>query len=187
MYLTSSVKRSLFSTGVDIWWESGVLAQPLLHLSSLSLFLPLTPSAPIWAASLQGGERKKVANLALLSHFQGHFVSLRDILTLQAPCGAADLVVCPRGWQTQWHSPTHWWPWVSMPQGLHAALGTGANPSPQCSTVPHSCCLALKPLMGTCTAQKKPFIRYSLQDVSIQCEMEAGRQYTHTESEMALG
>lgn len=115
MYLTSSVKRSLFSTGVDIWWESGVLAQPLLHLSSLSLLLPLTPSAPIWAASLQGGERKKVANLALLSHFQGHFVSLRDILTLQAPCGAADLVVRPRGWQTQWHSPTHWWSWVSMP------------------------------------------------------------------------
>lgn len=59
--------------------------------------------------------------------------------------------------------------------GLHAALGTGANPSPQCSTAPHSCCLALKPLMGTCTAQKKPFIRYSLQDVSIQCEKEAGR------------
>lgn len=114
MYLTSSVKRNLFSAGVDIRRKSGTLAQPLLHLSSPSLFLPLTPAAPP-TASLQGGERKKVENLAFLSGFQGRFVSLRDILTLWAPCGAADLAVGPRGWQTRWRSPTRWWPWVPMP------------------------------------------------------------------------
>lgn len=41
VYLTNSVKHSLFSSGIGIQQESGVSAQPLLHLPSLILFLPL--------------------------------------------------------------------------------------------------------------------------------------------------
>lgn len=64
LYLTALDEGSLLSAHVDIRWESCILAQPLLRFSCLSTLF--------WAANLQVGKRKKkAANMALLSGFQG--------------------------------------------------------------------------------------------------------------------
>lgn len=176
MYLTNSVRHRLFSSGVDVRQESGIFAQPLPHLSSLILFLPLTVLCGSEVThcellSYREGKRKKVANLAFPPVFEGHLVlpwlcpgALGSLWSGRAGSGAQGLA----GPVTSTHLPT------SPPDP--ATSEPWANPSPQHSSAPRSCSLVLKPLMGIHTAHKEPFIDCSLQDVL------ADSTHTHTKS-----
>lgn len=153
VYLTNSVKRSLFSAGVNIQQEWGILAQALLRLSYLGLYLPLTllRGSEVTQSGLPAyreGKRKKRWQIWHFSQlFKGTLFCLRGLLTLRAPCGAADLEVpsstgagrhtdthphthqpAARGPRTAWDTPLHSTAWLHAPAVLLWNLRPGPSP-----------------------------------------------------------
>lgn len=170
VYLTDLVKCSLFSAGVDIRHDSGILAQPFLHFPSLRLFLPLTPFHTALSSQLTERGKEEGGKSVISLSFS------------RALCFALEVSSCselPVEQQIWWShagagrdTGTHLPASSPRPQ---ATFRIQSNLSPQHSTAPRSCSLALKPLTGTCTTQNKPFIQCRLQDVSIQCRKGTGR------------